>query len=188
MQFFVSWSARTNTRKIEEGLLVHVDQNQVAWGEVELVHVDQLRGRGRNRCRVTIGRTRFVAGGIALRLVIAMTLSLLATIAVAQGLPPPSFPDASLDLAPSDISTVRFVDGGVSILLKKPAAERLRQVTAATVGGKVTLTLDGTLMLKTWVSGEIDNGHVFLKDVKEPMLARLKGLERQLAAESATQK
>ncbi len=52
----------------------------------------------------------------------------------------------------------------------------------------MTLTLGGTLMLKTWVSGEIDNGHVFLKDVKEPMLARLKGLERQLAAESATQK
>lgn len=123
-----------------------------------------------------------------MRLVIAITLSLLAAIAVAQGAPPLSFPEASLDLAPSDIARVRFVDEGVSILLKKPAAERLREVTAATVGGKVTLTLDGTLMLKTWVSGEIDNGHVSLKDLKEPMLARLKGLERQLAAESATPK
>jgi hypothetical protein len=122
-----------------------------------------------------------------MRLVIAITLSLLAAAAVAQGLPPLSYPEASLDLASSDIARVHFGDEGVYIALAKPATERLRQVTAATVGGKVTLNLDGMLMLKTWVSGEIDSGRVFIKDVKEPMLGRLRSLEKQLATKGATQ-
>ena len=113
---------------------------------------------------------------------------MLAVKASAQGLPPPSLPEGSLDLAPSDLARVVVDKQEVSIQLKAPAAERLRQVTAANVGGKVTLTLDGMLMLRTWVSGEIGSGAIGLQDVKEPLLGRLRSLERQVAAGRSTQK
>ena len=94
-------------------------------------------------------------------------------------------PEASLDLAESDIARI-VVDGkDIYLKLKAPARERLRAVTTATVGGKVTLTLDGEILLKTWVAGEIDSGNVGLQNVKEPLRNKLETLARRLAAGDA---
>jgi hypothetical protein len=90
-------------------------------------------------------------------------------------------PDARLDLVQSDLARV-LVDGhAIHLQLKAPARKRLRAVTAASVGGRVTLTLDGAVLLRTWVAGEIDGGTVAVEDVPKALRDRLEALARRPA-------
>jgi hypothetical protein len=95
--------------------------------------------------------------------------------------PPVPIPEASLDLAESDIARVGVDGKDIHLKLMAPAREKLRAVTAANVGGKITLTLDGEVLLKTWVAGEVDSGNVVLQDVKEPLRKRLETSAHRLA-------
>jgi len=94
---------------------------------------------------------------------------------------PGLIPEPSLDLVPSDIARVVPDGRGFLLQLKAPAREKLRAVTAAHVGERMTVKLDGEVLIRTWVSGEIDSGIVGPKDLKEPLRGRLEALARTLS-------
>ena len=88
---------------------------------------------------------------LAARLLVALTLALHGftptfasdeTALISTGHPRPP-PWARLHLAESDVARI-VVDGkAIHLQLKAPARARLRAMTAATVGGRLTVSLDG---------------------------------------------